>query len=154
MKTTAGAPISADMRVSEILRTRPGACDVLRANGCPDMRSGLFSLMARIMKLRWAARVRPPAGEAARRARGVAGRRQGVGRAPAVSCGSSKRSTAAELAVPTAAGAGASPMDASINLPRERSASVVGYLREERASSSIAARASRDLAPPPLNSFR
>jgi hypothetical protein len=56
MKTTAGAPISADMRVSEILRTRSGACDVLRANGCPDMRSGFVGQTSKPLSRAVAAR--------------------------------------------------------------------------------------------------
>ena len=49
--------ITPDMRVSEVLRKWPATCEVFRRNGCPEMRRGFFSLMARIMRLRWAAAV-------------------------------------------------------------------------------------------------
>lgn len=49
--------ITPDMRVSEVLRECPATYAVFLRNGCPDMRRGLFSVMARFMKLRWAATV-------------------------------------------------------------------------------------------------
>jgi hypothetical protein len=57
MKTTAGAPISADMRVSETCAPARAPATCCAPTAAPTMRSGLFSVMARIMKLRWAARV-------------------------------------------------------------------------------------------------
>lgn len=49
--------ISGDMKVAEVIRRCPAAVDVFLARGCPDMRRGLFSLMARIMSVRNAARI-------------------------------------------------------------------------------------------------
>jgi hypothetical protein len=49
--------ITAEMRVSEVLRKWPATHAIFLNNGCPEMRRGFFSLMARIMKLRWAAGV-------------------------------------------------------------------------------------------------
>lgn len=49
--------ITGDMKVAEVLRRCPGAVDVFLGRGCPDMRSGFFSFMARIMSVRNAARV-------------------------------------------------------------------------------------------------
>jgi hypothetical protein len=49
--------ITSDMRVATILRNWPETYDVFRQNGCPDMRTGVFSVTARVMKLAWAARV-------------------------------------------------------------------------------------------------
>jgi hypothetical protein len=49
--------ITPDMRVSEVLREYPASYAVFQRNGCPEMRRGFFSLMARLMKLRWAATV-------------------------------------------------------------------------------------------------
>jgi hypothetical protein len=56
--------ITADLRVAYVLRRWPDAYQVFCRFGCPDMRRGFFSVMARIMRLRWAARVhRIPIGE-------------------------------------------------------------------------------------------
>jgi hypothetical protein len=49
--------ISADMRVATVLRNWPETYEVFRQNGCPDMRSGIFAVTARVMRLSWAARV-------------------------------------------------------------------------------------------------
>lgn len=49
--------ITPDMRVSEVLRSCPQSYVVFKQNGCPEMRRGFFSLMARVMKVRWAAAV-------------------------------------------------------------------------------------------------
>ena len=51
------AKITSDMRVAAVLRNWPQTYEVFRQNGCPDMRSGVFALTARVMKLAWAARV-------------------------------------------------------------------------------------------------
>ena len=45
------------MRVHEVLSEHPQTVEVFLRHGCPDMRRGLFAFMARIMKVRWAARV-------------------------------------------------------------------------------------------------
>ncbi|HEX6641416.1 MAG TPA: hypothetical protein VF215_09905, partial [Thermoanaerobaculia bacterium] len=50
-------PVTADLRVADVLRRWPAAFDVFQRRGCPDMRSGFFAVMARIMRVRWAARV-------------------------------------------------------------------------------------------------
>ena len=49
--------ITPEMRVAEVLHRWPDTYDVFRQNGCPDMRTGLFALTARVMRLAWAARV-------------------------------------------------------------------------------------------------
>jgi hypothetical protein len=49
--------ITGDMKVVEVLRRCPDAVDVFLGRGCPDMRSGFFSLMARLMSVRNAARI-------------------------------------------------------------------------------------------------
>lgn len=49
-------PITADMRVWTIYRRYPQTLDVFFRFGCPDIRKGLFPLMMRFMKLKWAAR--------------------------------------------------------------------------------------------------
>jgi hypothetical protein len=50
-------PITDDVRVADVLRRWPDTYEVFCRFGCPDMRGGFFGLMARIMRLRWAARV-------------------------------------------------------------------------------------------------
>ena len=50
-------PITGDMRVWTVIRRYPQTLEVLRRHGCPDMRKGIFALSARIMKIRWAARM-------------------------------------------------------------------------------------------------
>ncbi len=52
----AGNAITGDMRVKEVIRKYPETYEVFRKHGCPDMRSGIYALSARIMKVRWAAR--------------------------------------------------------------------------------------------------
>ena len=49
--------ITADLRVAHVLRRWPDTYKVFCRFGCPDMRRGFFAFMARIMRLRWAARV-------------------------------------------------------------------------------------------------
>ena len=49
--------ITAHMKVAEVIRRCPKAVDVFLARGCPDMRSGFFNFMARLMSVRNAARV-------------------------------------------------------------------------------------------------
>ena len=49
--------ITGDMKVADVLRRCPETVDVFLARGCPDMRRGFFSLMARLMSVRNAARV-------------------------------------------------------------------------------------------------
>ena len=48
--------ITGNMRVWEVLQRYPETYEVFRRHGCPDMRKGIFSLSARVMKVRWAAR--------------------------------------------------------------------------------------------------
>jgi len=50
-------PITSELRVADVLRRWPAAFDVFERHGCPDMRRGFFAMMARVMRLRWAARV-------------------------------------------------------------------------------------------------
>jgi hypothetical protein len=49
--------ITGDMKVAEVLRRCPETVDVFLGRGCPDMRRGFFSLMARLMSVRNAARI-------------------------------------------------------------------------------------------------
>jgi Domain of unknown function (DUF1858) len=49
--------ITGDMKVADVLRRCPKAVDVFLGRGCPDMRRGFFSLMARLMSVRNAARI-------------------------------------------------------------------------------------------------
>jgi hypothetical protein len=51
------AEISGDLRVAQVLRQWPDTYEVFCRFGCPDMRRGFFAFMARVMPLRWAARV-------------------------------------------------------------------------------------------------
>jgi hypothetical protein len=72
--------ITGDMKVADVLRRCPETLDVFLDRGCPDMRRGLFSLMARLMSVRNAARIHkldlgPLLGDLNKVAQG-AGRRQ------------------------------------------------------------------------------
>jgi hypothetical protein len=49
--------ISGDMKVAEVIRRWPATIDIFLGRGCPDMRRGLFAMMARVMSVRAAARV-------------------------------------------------------------------------------------------------
>ena len=49
--------ITGDMKVATVLRRCPAAVDIFLARGCPDMRRGLFNVMARLMSVRNAARI-------------------------------------------------------------------------------------------------
>lgn len=49
--------IEPDMRVWQVYRRYPQTMDVFLRHGCPDMRRGIFPFMARLMKVRWAAKV-------------------------------------------------------------------------------------------------
>ena len=49
--------ITGDMKVADVLRRCPETVDVFLCRGCPDMRGGFFSLMARLMSVRNAARI-------------------------------------------------------------------------------------------------
>ncbi len=53
----ANAIIDPDMRVWQVYRRYPETMAVFLRHGCPDMRKGVFPLMARMMKIRWAAKV-------------------------------------------------------------------------------------------------
>lgn len=52
-----GGPVTPDMKVAEVVERHPGTVDVFRGHDCPDMRSGFFHLMARLMSVRAAAAV-------------------------------------------------------------------------------------------------
>lgn len=45
------------MTVAEVIRSCPATAGVFLARGCPDVRRGFFSFMARLMSVRNAARV-------------------------------------------------------------------------------------------------
>jgi len=49
--------ITGDMKVAEVLRRCPETVEVFLDRGCPDMRRGFFSFMARLMSVRNAARI-------------------------------------------------------------------------------------------------
>lgn len=49
--------IDPDRKVADLVEQHPRTWEVFRSYGCPDMREGFFSLMARIMSVRNAARV-------------------------------------------------------------------------------------------------
>jgi hypothetical protein len=49
--------ITGDMKVAEVIRRWPRTVDIFLGRGCPDMRRGLFFMMARVMSVRAAARV-------------------------------------------------------------------------------------------------
>jgi hypothetical protein len=49
--------ITPNQKVAELLDRHPQTYQVFRKYGCPDMRDGFFSLMARIMSIRNAARI-------------------------------------------------------------------------------------------------
>lgn len=50
-------PITADMKVWQVYQRYPKTMDVFLKYGCPDMRRGIFPVMARIMRVKWAARM-------------------------------------------------------------------------------------------------
>lgn len=49
--------IYSSQKVAEVLKQHPQTYRVFHKHGCPDMRKGFFSLMARCMSIRNAARV-------------------------------------------------------------------------------------------------
>lgn len=49
--------ITGDLRVWSVLQKYPETYDVFRGHGCPDMRKGIFAVSARIMKVKWAAKM-------------------------------------------------------------------------------------------------
>ena len=51
------AQIDGDMKVAEVIRRWPATTEVFLARGCPDMRRGFFSFMAKLMSVRAAARM-------------------------------------------------------------------------------------------------
>lgn len=53
----ADSSVEPDKKVAELLEQYPETYHVFRKHGCPDMRDGFFSLMARIMSIRSAARI-------------------------------------------------------------------------------------------------
>ncbi len=56
-KQSSGEPINPGQKVAGLLDQYPETYHVFRKYGCPDMRDGFFSLMARIMSVRNAARI-------------------------------------------------------------------------------------------------
>lgn len=49
--------IDPDMRVWQVYQRYPQTMEVFLRHGCPDMRRGIFPVMARLMKVRWAAKM-------------------------------------------------------------------------------------------------
>lgn len=49
--------VDPDQKVAEIIEHHPQTYSIFSKYGCPDMRDGFFSLMARIMSIRNAARI-------------------------------------------------------------------------------------------------
>lgn len=49
--------ITSDMKVWDVFQRYPQSVDVFLRYGCPDMRKGIFPMMARVMNVRWAARM-------------------------------------------------------------------------------------------------
>lgn len=49
--------VDPDMKVARLVEQHPQTYQVFQKYGCPDMRDGFFSLMARIMSIRNAARI-------------------------------------------------------------------------------------------------
>lgn len=69
-----GQFIHADMSVWEIYRRYPQTLEVFFRYGCPDIRKGVFPLLMRVTKLKWAARMhRAPVEEMVRDLNAVAG---------------------------------------------------------------------------------
>ncbi len=73
--------ITGDMKVAEVIQRCPVTVDVFLVRGCPDMRRGFFSLMARLMSVRSAARIHkielgPLLEDLNKVARGATGRQQ------------------------------------------------------------------------------
>lgn len=50
-------PVDPDQKVADIVEQHPQTSRVFLDHGCPDMREGFFSVMARIMSIRNAARI-------------------------------------------------------------------------------------------------
>lgn len=49
--------IREDMKVWDVIREYPQTFEIFKKYGCPDMRSGVYALSARIMNVKWAARM-------------------------------------------------------------------------------------------------
>ena len=49
--------ITPEMNVWQVYQRYPDTMDVFLKYGCPDMRCGIFPFMARMMKVRWAAKM-------------------------------------------------------------------------------------------------
>lgn len=49
--------IDPERKVADLLENHPESYGIFRKHGCPDLRKGFFSLMARIMSVRNAARI-------------------------------------------------------------------------------------------------
>ncbi|MDR8391891.1 DUF1858 domain-containing protein [Aliifodinibius sp. S!AR15-10] len=49
--------IDSDQKVADLVEQHPQTWEVFKSYGCPDMRRGFFSLMARIMSIHNAARI-------------------------------------------------------------------------------------------------
>ena len=49
--------LSRNMTVAKIVKAHPETAAVFLKHGCPDMSRGFFSVMAKIMRVKWAARM-------------------------------------------------------------------------------------------------
>lgn len=49
--------INPSQKVADVLKDHPHTVQVFLQHGCPDLRKGFFSLMARVMSVRNAARI-------------------------------------------------------------------------------------------------
>lgn len=49
--------VDPNQKVADVLEQHPQTYQVFKKYGCPDMRDGFFSIMARIMSIRNAARI-------------------------------------------------------------------------------------------------
>ncbi|MEX0722200.1 MAG: DUF1858 domain-containing protein [Balneolaceae bacterium] len=49
--------LNINAKVAQVLQDHPETVDVFLKHGCPNMQSGFFSVMARIMSVRNAARI-------------------------------------------------------------------------------------------------
>ncbi|BAU49102.1 hypothetical protein SVA_2554 [Sulfurifustis variabilis] len=53
----AQTPITPDMTMWSAYRYEPKVYEVFQRYGCPDIRRGIFPLLSRVMRIRWAARI-------------------------------------------------------------------------------------------------
>lgn len=50
-------PITPDMTMWSAYRYEPKVYEVFQYYGCPDIRKGIFPLLSRVMRIKWAARI-------------------------------------------------------------------------------------------------